>query len=355
MQFVMAGGGTGGHVIPALAVAGELKRRGHTPVFFGTRKGYEAKLVPAAGFAMEFIDIGGLNRVGPMQILRTMWQLPASTLRCWMWMGKHRPGAVFSMGGYVAGPVVIAALLRGIPLVAMEPNAVPGLTNRKAARWTAAALINFEETARYFPDGRAVIAGVPVRPEFFERGRWPREAGRPFTVLITGGSQGSRTLNLAGRDSWAFFERAGVPVRIIHQAGRSKVEGFGNPPRFVQLTEFIQDMPAAVGDADLVVARAGASTVSELAAAGKPAILVPYPFAADDHQRRNAEAMVRAGAARMVDDQEMTGQRLFDEVSRLMQESGELGVMAAAARGMAKPGAAARAADVLEKVASKSH
>ncbi|MDZ4800348.1 MAG: undecaprenyldiphospho-muramoylpentapeptide beta-N-acetylglucosaminyltransferase [Bryobacteraceae bacterium] len=355
MQFVMAGGGTGGHVIPALAVAGELKRRGHTPVFFGTRTGYEARLVPAAGFAIEFIDIGGLNRVGLAQILRTMWLLPASTLRCWMWMGKHRPGAVFSMGGYVAGPVVIAALLRGIPLVAMEPNAVPGLTNRKAARWTAAALINFEETSRYFPEGRSVLAGVPVRQAFFDRAPARQEAGRPFTVLITGGSQGSRTLNHAGRDSWPLFEKAGVPVSILHQAGRNNVSSLGSAPRFVQLTEFIQDMPSAFAEADLIVSRAGASTVSELAAAGKPAVLVPFPFAADDHQRRNAEAMVRAGAARMVDDKEMNGKRLFDEVWRLMQSPAELGGMAEAARRMAKPGAAARAADVLEKVATKSH
>jgi UDP-N-acetylglucosamine--N-acetylmuramyl-(pentapeptide) pyrophosphoryl-undecaprenol N-acetylglucosamine transferase len=355
MQFVMAGGGTGGHVIPALAVAGELKRRGHEPVFFGTRNGYEAKLVPAVGFPIEFIDIGGLNRVGLLQTIRTIWMLPASILRCWMWMGKHRPGAVFSMGGYVAGPVVIAALLRGIPLVAMEPNAVPGLTNRKAARWTAAALINFEETARYFPEGRAVLTGVPVREQFFDRARWPREFGRPFTVLITGGSQGSRTLNYASRDSWAFFERAGLSVRIVHQVGRSKITGLSNPPRFVQLSEFIQEMPAAFGDADLVISRAGASTVSELIAAGKPAILVPFPFAADDHQRRNAEAMVRAGAARLVDDKEMNGKRLFDEVSRLMQAPDELAAMKEAALRLAKPGAAARAADVLEKVASKSH
>ncbi len=355
MHFVMAGGGTGGHVIPALAVAGELKRRGHNPVFFGTRTGYEARLVPAAGFPIEFIEIGGLNRVGLAQILRTVWLLPASTLRAWSWMGRHRPGAVFSMGGYVAGPVVIAALLRGIPLVAMEPNAVPGLTNRKAARWTSAALINFEETAQFFPQGVSVQTGVPVRQEFFDRGRASRDASRPFTVLITGGSQGSRTLNQAGRDSWPLFEQSGLPVRILHQAGRNNVHALGSAPKFVQLTEFIQDMPAAFAEADLVVSRAGASTVSELAAAGKPAILVPFPFAADDHQRRNAEAMVRAGAARMVDDKEMTGKRLFEEVSRLMSAPDELAEMAAASLGMAKPGAASRAADVLEKLASKSH
>jgi UDP-N-acetylglucosamine--N-acetylmuramyl-(pentapeptide) pyrophosphoryl-undecaprenol N-acetylglucosamine transferase len=262
------------------------------------------------------------------------------------------------MGGYVAGPVVIAAILRGIPLVAMEPNAIPGLTNRKAARWTAAALISFEETASFFPPGVAIQTGVPVRQEFFDQARAPRDRSRPFTVLITGGSQGSRRLNHAGRDSWALFEQLNAilgPIRIIHQAGRNNVSDLGEPPPFVQLMQFIEDMPLAFSQADLIVSRAGASTVSEIAAGGKPAILVPFPFAADDHQRRNAEAMVRAGAARMVDDKDMNGQRLFEEVSSLMADPSELARMAAAALRMARPGAAAKAADVLENLAAKSH
>ena len=167
MKFVMAGGGTGGHVIPALAVAQALKARGHEPVFFGTRTGYEARLVPPAGFPMEYIEVGGLNRVGLKQIIRTLWQLPVSTIRSWQWMRPNDPSAVFSMGGYVAGPVVLAAIVRGLPLVAMEPNAIPGLTNRKAARWTTKALLNFEESAKYFPPGASEVTGVPVRDDFF--------------------------------------------------------------------------------------------------------------------------------------------------------------------------------------------
>ena len=238
-------------------------------------------------------------------------------LQVWSWFGRHRPGAVFSMGGYVAGPPVLAALLRGIPLVAMEPNAVPGLTNSKAARWTVRALVNFEETAAYFPSGRAEVTGVPVRSEFFAIGA--RRPGQKFTVLVTGGSQGARTLNNAGRESWPLFKQAGASVRIIHQAGRGNADALR--PAFDldgELVEFIADMPAAFAQADLIVCRSGASTVSELAAAGRPSILVPFPFAADNHQQRNAEAMVRAGAARMVLDNEMTGQRMFDEVMALV-------------------------------------
>jgi len=353
MKFVMAGGGTGGHVIPALAVAQELRRRGHEAVFFGTRAGYESRLVPAAGFPLELIDIGGLNRVGLTQMLRSLWLLPASTLRSWRWMARERPGAVFSMGGYVAGPVVLAALLRGLPIVAMEPNAVPGLTNRKAARWTVKALVNFEETLRFFPAGRAEVTGVPVRGEFFAIG--PSQPHDLFTVLVTGGSQGSRTLNNAGRDSWPLFAREGLPVRILHQAGRGNTAAlqhlFRESGLAGEVVEFIPDMPAAFARADLIVSRSGASTVSELAAAGRASILVPFPFAADDHQKRNAAAMERVGAARVVPDEEMTGQRLFDEVTRLMILPEEVRKMAVAAKQMGKPGAAERAAEVLEQVA----
>jgi UDP-N-acetylglucosamine--N-acetylmuramyl-(pentapeptide) pyrophosphoryl-undecaprenol N-acetylglucosamine transferase len=351
MKFVMAGGGTGGHVIPALAVAQELRGRGHEPVFFGTRHGHEARLVPAAGFPLEFIDIGGLNRVGFWQMLQTMWQLPLSTWKVWKWIGRHRPGAVFSMGGYVAGPVVLAARFHKLPYVAMEPNALPGLTNRKMARWTTRALVNFEETARWFP--RAEVTGVPVRREFFRVD--PKKPGGLFTLLITGGSQGSRTLNHAGRDSWPLFAAAGTPIRIIHQAGRGNAKALEDDLRASRLdaevVEFIEDMPSAFAEADLIVCRAGASTVAELGAAGRPSILVPFPFAADSHQQRNAEAMQRAGAARCILDSAMSGRRLFHEVTDLMENPEKLEKMAEAARTLAKPGAAGRAADVLEEAA----
>lgn len=353
MKFVMAGGGTGGHVIPALAVAQELRRRGHEPVFFGTKQGYEARLVPAAGFPIEWIEIGGLNRVGLAQKIRSLLLLPVSVWRVWSWLQRNRPGAVFSMGGYVAGPVVLAAILRGLPVVAMEPNAVPGMTNRKAAKWTFRALVNFEETAAYFPEGRTEVTGVPVRQEFFGIGARP--ASDRFTVLVTGGSQGSRTLNNAGRESWPLFASAGARVRIIHQAGRGNAaaltEALQDSRLDGEVVEFISDMPAAFARADLIVCRSGASTVSELAAAGRPSVLVPFPFAADNHQQRNAEAMERAGAARLVLDGEMTGQRLFDEVMALIADRRQLIVMGENARKLGKPRAAERAADVLEEAA----
>lgn len=348
--FAVAGGGTGGHIIPALAVAERLRSRGYQPFFIGTRNGMEARLVPAAGFEMEWVNIGGFNHVSLLRKLRTLLQLPVSTLRVWRTLGTRRPAAMFSTGGYVAGPAVIAALLRRLPIVIMEPNAVPGLTNRRISRWTARALVNFEETLAYFPDGRAELSGIPVRDAFFHVPPKPDDCA--FTILVTGGSQGSRTLNEAGRGAWSRFAAAGV--RVLHQAGRKQHEdyrdAFSQSGVSGELWAFVEDMPSAFAQADLIVSRSGASTVSEIAVAKRPSILVPFPFAADDHQKKNAEAMARAGAARMVLDSQFTPERLFEEVMRLYDDRLELRAMGARAGDMARPFAAERAATVLEEV-----
>jgi UDP-N-acetylglucosamine--N-acetylmuramyl-(pentapeptide) pyrophosphoryl-undecaprenol N-acetylglucosamine transferase len=352
MKFLMAGGGTGGHVIPALAVARELKRRGHEALFVGTEAGLEAKLVPEAGFPIEFISIGGLNRVGVARMVRTLVELPLATLGVLASLGRWRPDAVFGMGGYAAGPVMMAAWLRRIPLVLMEPNAVPGFTNRKMAKRVARALVNFQETAKYFPPGRAEVTGVPVRPEFFALPPKPRD--KVFTVLITGGSRGSRTLNNAARESWPLFREADFPVRLLHQTGpathQELARDFAASGLEGDVVPFIEAMPAAFAAADLVICRSGAGAVAEIAAAGKPAVLVPFPFAADDHQTRNAELLARAGAARMVPDSECSGRRLFDEVRDLACAPAALESLGKAARSFARPGAAERAATILEEL-----
>jgi UDP-N-acetylglucosamine--N-acetylmuramyl-(pentapeptide) pyrophosphoryl-undecaprenol N-acetylglucosamine transferase len=347
--FVMAGGGTGGHVMPALAVARELRARGHAVRFIGTRGGLEAKLVPADGFPIEWIEIGGLQRVGFRRMLVTLAELPFSVWAASRMLDRDRPAAVFSTGGFVAGPVLLAALWKRLPVVVMEPNAVPGFTHRKLARFVARALLSFPETARWFPDGISEVTGLPVREEFFAIPPKPR--GGKLTVLITGGSQGSRTLNRAARESWPLWKNSGV--RLIHQTGpRSHDEltaAFASSGIEGNVAPFIVDMPGAFASADVVVSRAGMGTVSELAAAGKPSILVPLPTAADQHQLRNAEAMERIGAARMVLDAEFNGQRLVEEVSRLAASPDLLKGMGEAARSFAKPDAARRAADVLEE------
>jgi len=347
-SFVMAGGGTGGHVMPALAVARELRARGHSVRFIGTRRGLESKLAPADGFPIEWIEIGGLNRVGLRQTLITLAELPWSVWQVSRMLDRARPAAVFSTGGFVAGPVLLAALWKRLPVVVMEPNAIPGFTHRKLARFVARALLSFSETAKWFPPEVAEVTGLPVRSEFFAIPPKPRSG--QLTVLITGGSQGSRTLNRAAQESWKLWDSGAV--RLIHQTGPAAYELLASEFQLSgidgEVSPFLADMPAAFAAADIVVSRAGMGTVSELAAAGKPSILVPLPTAADQHQLRNAEAMERIGAARMILDAEFNGQRLVQEVTRLSQSPDLLNAMGEAARSFAKPDAARRAADVLE-------
>src|SRR6266566_981270 len=212
VDVIMAGGGTGGHVVPLLAVAEELRSRGREVQFIGTRTGIEARLVPAKGFPIDYIEIGGLKGVGWQKRLRTMWNLPVSTIRA---LTRMQAKAVFSMGGYVAGPTVLAALIARVPVIAMEPNAVPGITNLRLGRYVRKTLLAFPDAARWFPAGRTEVTGLPVRAEFFAIASRPR--GAALRLLITGGSAGSRTLNRAARDSWPLFRATGFPIHIVHQ------------------------------------------------------------------------------------------------------------------------------------------
>lgn len=351
--FIMAGGGTGGHVIPSIAVARELAARRHYPVFVGTQAGFEARLVPEAGFPIEWIRIGGLNSVGPSRMFKTLQQLPGSFRGILRLFDRYRPAAVFSMGGYVAGPVLLAAWWRGLPVVVMEPNAIPGLTHRRMARFVHRALVSFPETAVFFPRGRSEVTGLPVRDEFF--GLPPKPLASVFTILITGGSRGARSLNAAAQDSWSYFKQAQRRFRILHQTGVEACERitreFAATGLEGEVWSFLSAMPEAFAQADLVVCRSGAGAIAELAAAGKPSILIPFPFAADQHQLKNAEALERAGAARMVLDAELNGRRLFEEVEALASEPARLAAMGGRARAFAHPNAAQRAATVLEEAA----
>jgi UDP-N-acetylglucosamine--N-acetylmuramyl-(pentapeptide) pyrophosphoryl-undecaprenol N-acetylglucosamine transferase len=352
LRFVFTGGGTGGHVFPALAVARVLRGRGHEILFIGTREGIEARLAQSAQFPMEFVRSSGLNRVGWQQQLRTVAQLPGGIAGAIGILRRFRPAAVFSTGGYVAGPVMLAALLARIPLVVMEANMVPGFANRQVASRVARALLAFPQAAGWFPADRSEITGLPVRPEFFSV---PPKTEGAFTVLITGGSRGARTLNRASRESWPLFRALPEPPRIVHQSGtadHAELEReFASTGLAGVVAPFFSDMADQFAEADVVVARAGAGSVNEIAAAGMASVLVPLPFAADDHQRRNAEALVTAGAARMVLDRDMTGRRLFEEVEALRSAPGLLAQMRERVRQFAHRDAAERAAEVMEDVA----
>lgn len=348
--FVMTGGGTGGHVFPALAVARVLRARGHRLIFVGTQEGMEAKLVPDAGFDIEFVRSGGLNRVGFRKQAQTLLALPLGIAAAGTLLRKFKPQAIFSTGGYAAGPVMLAAVMARYPLIVMEPNATPGFANRKVARYVYRALLGFESTRQWFPNGRAEVTGLPVRPEFFSV--TPKNAG-PFTVLITGASQGSRKLNQAVRAAWPMLKN--TAIRVVHQTGAREFDSIAKdfPASGVngEVLPFIKDMPRMFSESDLIVGRAGAGGVSEIAAAGMPSVLVPLPFAADDHQRKNAEAFVGARAARMVADADLTGERLFSELEELSANAPLLSEMRRNVRQFAHPGAAERAADVMEEAA----
>ncbi len=354
-RFLMAGGGTGGHVMPLLAVSDCLRQRGHAPYFIGTRNGFEAKLVPQYGYPLEFIDIGGFKGTGLLRKLKTVFQLPVGIVQCAASIGRNRPAACFSLGGYVAAPPMAASFLRGLPVALMEPNAMPGLVNRIAGRFTRKALLSFSEASKFFPPSAVEISGLPVREAFFAIRPKAREEW--LTVLVTGGSQGSQTLNRGLREIWPMLRNSKLPVRILHQCGRkeepSLQAAFAATGLPGEVKAFIDDMPAAFAQADLVVCRAGAGTVSELAAAGRPALLVPFPFASDDHQTKNAEAVVRAGAGLTMRDTEFTGLKLFEILRGLATDRDRLEAMAVGARALQKPGAAARAADILEEIALK--
>lgn len=355
MLFVMAGGGTGGHVVPLLAVARELRAMGCSCLFIGTREGIESRLAPQEGFPLEWIPAAGFQRAGLRGRLSAAWRLPRALWRCLRLMRSLDPAAVLSMGGYVAAAPVAAAVLGRVPVVLMEPNAVPGLANRLAARFAAAALLGFEDALPWFPPGKAEVAGVPVREGFFGV-RWqpPRDVLR---LLVTGGSRGSRALNRALLDSLPHFRESGLRVGITLQAGAAWADELGaalaGSGVDARAAAFLDDMPAAYAQAHLVVSRAGAGAVAELAAAGMPSILVPFPFAADDHQRRNAEAMRRAGAAVMLEESGLTGRSLFETVARLAGAPAELERMSRAARALARPGAARHAAETLLSAARR--
>jgi len=355
LSFVIAAGGTGGHVIPGLEVAAELRGRGAACVLLGTPRGMESTLAPKFGIPLELLEIGPLNSVPWSRRLKTLAQLPLSVFGALRILKRLRPSAALSLGGYASGPMILAAIARRIPLLIMEPNAYPGLANRLAARFARRALTGFDATAEHLASAQSETVGVPIRREFFELPR-RRHVGPP-TVLITGGSQGSRRLNEAAVAAARFWAEKGFPggLKLLHQTGlaeyngvRAAYDSLRNATEIVcEAVPFIDDMPAAFGRADLIVCRAGASTLAELAAAGKASILVPFPHAADDHQMRNARSMADAGAARVVADAEWDGERMIREVGCVFGAAGRVEAMEEAARSLARPGAAARVADAM--------
>ena len=359
MRVLIAGGGTGGHIIPALAVARELVARHSADILFvGTGRGMETRLVPETGFNLRLIEVGPLKNVSLLTRLRTFIDLPRSLFACRRLIREFEPGVVFGVGGYASGPGMAAALLMKVPALAFEPNAMPGLANRLVGKRVQAAAVNFPAAARWFRNPE--VTGIPVRPEFFSIA--PPPAGPPH-LLVFGGSQGARLFNQALPEIVPALLNAVPGLTILHQSGARHAESTqaayaasGADPSRWTVEPFLTDMPTRFAQAHLVMARSGASTVAELAAAGKPALLVPFAAAADDHQTRNAEVMVNAGAAVMLKEADLAAPaHLLDVLTRLLASPQALMKMAASARTQAHPDAAQRIADRLASIATSLH
>jgi len=358
MRVLIAAGGTGGHIYPGIAVAQEIKRRdpSATVRFVGTERGLETRLVPQAGFELSHIDITGLKNVSLAARMSGLAMLPKSFFSAAVLIRSFHPDVVVGAGGYVSGPVVLTASLLNRPTLVMESNALPGWTNRVLARFVDRAAVSFEQAVPYFR-GKAVVTGNPVRREFFEIPKKHREPNR-LSLLVFGGSQGARAINQAVVDALPALKSVGLPLRIKHQTGVVDLEkvkaayiAAGWNSDVSEVTAYIDNMVKDFADADLVVCRAGATTTAELIAAGKASIMIPFPFAADDHQRKNAEAMRDAGAARMILQQELDGARLAQEISELAWTPSGIDDMESAAKRMARGDAASAAVDLIEQLA----
>lgn len=359
LRVLMAAGGTGGHIFPALAVAEELVARAgedgrgeaiRSIVFVGTNRGLESRLIPAAGYELRTVAAAGLKGIGGLKRIANFLVLPRSAYEAAKILRSFRPDVVVGVGGYLAGPVMLEAALTNIPTLLIEPNAVPGFTNRVLASVVRGAAVGFAETAGFYGP-KARVTGHAVRKVFYDME--PKAHAAPFTVLIIGGSQGSRAINECFVKSLEIISREALKLNVVHQTGERDYnvvrDAYREQSVNAEVFAFIEDVPGAYARADLVVSRAGATTVAELAAAGKAAVLIPFPGATDQHQLENARVLERAGAACLIEQSVLTPESLAAQMRELFDSPSRLVQMEERARGLSRPGAAKQIADwVLE-------
>ncbi len=353
LRVLIAGGGTGGHVYPGVAIAREIRRRHPAAelLFVGTKRGLEMKIVPAEGFRLETITISGLKGSRPLKQLKSLLAVPKSLLEARSILQRFQPSLVVGVGGYSSGPPVLMAVLMGIPAMLQEQNALPGLTNRLLARVARKVATAFRDCECYF-GSKAVLTGNPVRAEFSQV---PGRTGNdPFTVLVFGGSQGAQPINQSLIEALAILKPQLPDLQVIHQTGERDY------PRIKQAYEamrmdadvrpFFEDIPKQFAAADLLVCRAGATTLAEVTVAGKPAILVPFPQAADDHQRKNAEALAQAGAAETILQKDLNGPTLAARIRFYFDHRDALRRMEQNSRAVGRPDATERIVDLVEEL-----
>jgi len=355
---MLTGGGTGGHLFPAIAAAEAFRSEypGTEVLFVGTRRKMDAASLSGHGFASCSIDCFGLKGKNPADLFKALAILPVSVIQAICHIRRFRPDLVLGVGGYVTGPVVTAARLLGIPAVIHEQNSVPGLANRKLARIADRVCLSLPDSGGYFPAGKTVLTGNPVRQGIVDLARQQRPpSGPPLTVVVLGGSQGAHALNMLVGDAFCGPGRERLrDVCLVHQTGEKDEAQMKARYRDAgiraEVAAFFRDMPAVYRQADLLVSRAGATTLSELAVVGLPAILVPYPFAADNHQEKNAEYYVRRGGAVMFRERELTAAALADALVRVLDDQAGRQQMGVAMRAAAFPEAARAIVDVCRQV-----
>ena len=360
MRVLIAAGGTGGHIYPGIAVANEVMRRDPASAvrFVGTARGLENRLVPQAGFELSIIESAGLKNVSLAAKVRSLLLLPKSFLAARRLIREFRADVVVGAGGYVSGPVLLTASIMRLPTLVMDSNALPGWTNRVLARFVDKATVSFQEALPYFR-GKAILTGNPVRSEFFEIMTKARDAKR-FDLLIFGGSQGARAINDAMIAALPHLAEIKDVLQVTHQTGETEFDKVQRGYEAAtwkdraEVKRYIDDMVSEFAQADLIICRAGATTSAELVAAGKAAIMIPFPLAADDHQRKNAEALENGGAARMILQKDLSGERLGGEILALVNEPEKIAEMQTASRKLARRDAAAATVDLMEELLGKN-
>jgi UDP-N-acetylglucosamine--N-acetylmuramyl-(pentapeptide) pyrophosphoryl-undecaprenol N-acetylglucosamine transferase len=360
VRLLIAGGGTGGHLFPGIALADEAIRRGSSEVLFvGTSRGIETRAVPAAGYALETLEVSGLKRMGFAGTVRGLFRLPLALLKSFSILRKFRPDVVVGVGGYASGPMVLAAALAGYPTAIQEQNSVPGITNRTLGRLVRSVFIAFEGAAGRFPARKIERLGNPVRKAIVAalEGVADSSPNPTLRILVVGGSQGARAVSELVVGAAAILSTKNVDFSLVHQTGNSDFERIQARYRElgldgrVRVSAFIDNMAAAYGAADLVIGRAGALTLAELAIVGKPAILIPLPTAADDHQTKNAADFAEVGAAMVMDQRKSTADDLAAAIATLASDRSKQIAMGKAMRALARPRAAETIVDRLHVLA----
>ena len=345
VRILFAAGGTGGHLFPGVAVAEAARRDiGAEILFVGTQYGMEKEVIPRLGFALQLIPAEQLRGRNWRGTLHALWAAFRALGVAWRVVRDFAPDVIFSIGGYASAPTVIVGWLRRIPCVLLEPNAIPGMTNKWLGKLATRVCVGFAPTVTLFPPGVALCTGNPVRWKSLPTTGVPSttaQAKSQLTLLIFGGSAGARRLNQTLPQALALLGEPGARLRIVHQTGKADHDdvqaAYARLQLHAEVVPFIDDMYTMYQSTDLVVCRAGATTIAELTVLGKPAILVPYPYAVDDHQRANAEILVQAGAARMVLDADLTPERVSAEIQKLITNPAQLEAMKRAALSLGRP------------------